>query len=282
MSVWFCVPSARPAAEAARVLDIWRRHGYKIALWRDDPTPEDLETLGADLISTGPYPGYARATNELIASAMIVDPAAEWFVIGGDDIEPHIGRQAEEIAEECSQHFCDHHWPKCWHWDARYPTPEAALAAGAKAEQKPQALWSATAAQQCSTYGVMQPVGDRWGENDLHLGKRGSAYIDRVAGSAWIGREFALRINGGRGVLHDGYTHMYVDEELQCVAEKLGVFWQRRDLIQLHRHWARERGNATDMPAHLKQWNSAEHWRESKALFDSRKAAGFPGHEVIS
>ncbi len=34
-------------------------------------------------------------------------------------------------------------WPLCWHWASAYKTPEAALAAGAYAERKPQALVSA-------------------------------------------------------------------------------------------------------------------------------------------
>jgi len=34
-------------------------------------------------------------------------------------------------------------WPMCWHWDAKYRSPEDAIAAGAYAEQKPQGLVSA-------------------------------------------------------------------------------------------------------------------------------------------
>lgn len=34
-------------------------------------------------------------------------------------------------------------WPMCWHWDAKYRSPEQAIAAGAYAEQKPQGLVSA-------------------------------------------------------------------------------------------------------------------------------------------
>lgn len=58
--------------------------------------------------------------------------------------------------------------------------------------------------------------------------------------SAWIGREFARRAYGGNGPLWDAYTHMFVDEELKCVAEKNGVYWMRPDLVQLHMHWQRE------------------------------------------
>ncbi len=134
-----------------------------------------------------------------------------------------------------------------------------------------------------STFGVMQPTGDRWHEG---LGGFTNAPIDRVAGSPWIGREFARRMYGGKGPYFPGYKHMFVDEELQRVAEKYGVFWQRRDLTQRHNHWGR---GATDkavieakIPAHLVQWNTPEHWKESKALFESRKGAGFPGAEPIA
>lgn len=124
------------------------------------------------------------------------------------------------------------------------------------------------------TFGVMQPTGDRWGEEN------GSAYSDRVCGSAWIGRDFALRVNGGRGPLWPEYRHMYADEELQCVAQKYGVLWQRRDLIQIHRHWARERADVADMPEFLREANSQEHWKQYGDLFRQRKAAGFPGSEL--
>lgn len=126
------------------------------------------------------------------------------------------------------------------------------------------------------TFGVMQPTGDRWGEN-LALPEghphRG-AYIDRVCGSAFIGREFVERTYGGKGPLYPGYFHMFVDEELQAVAEGLGVLWQRRELAHSHRHWQRE---ARGMPSYLVRANSIEHWGEAQALFKSRKAAGFPG-----
>jgi hypothetical protein len=36
--------------------------------------------------------------------------------------------------------FADFMWPLCWHWAAGYPSPEAAKAAGAYAEQKRQSL----------------------------------------------------------------------------------------------------------------------------------------------
>lgn len=80
---------------------------------------------------------------------------------------------------------------------------------------------------------------------------------------------------------------MFADEELQAVATKLGVFWQRRDLIHFHAHWGRPRegerlGSADRMPAFLQQANSAENWNRSKSLFESRQAAGWPGSDPIA
>lgn len=102
----------------------------------------------------------------------------------------------------------------------------------------------------------------------------GSAYIDRVAGSPWLGREWCERINGGQGPLWPEYTHMFVDEEVQAVAEKLGVFWQRPDLIHPHEHWGK---TAQRPPEFLREVNSPAHWKRYGDLFARRKAQGFPG-----
>lgn len=78
--------------------------------------------------------------------------------------------------------------------------------------------------------------------------------------------------------MFSGYQHMFEDEELQRVAKKLGVLWQRRDLIQLHRHYARENH---ERPAFLEYVSGPDHWREAKALFEARERDGFPGHEPV-
>ena len=45
----------------------------------------------------------------------------------------------------CGHPMTFNKWPMHWHWDSKYQTPEEAIAAGAYAEQKPQALVSAYA-----------------------------------------------------------------------------------------------------------------------------------------
>lgn len=224
MSVWFCIPSARPIAEVS--LHKWRNRGYRVALWRDRHEPE-AETV-CDLLLTGEYPGYASAVNAIVGEVLTNDPDCRWIVAGGDDMEPDPNHSPEEIAEQCDMRFR-------------------------------------------GTFGVMQPTGDRWGE------ERGSAYADRVAGSPWIGRDFCETVNGGNGPLWHEYFHMGVDEELQAVAVKLGAFWQRPDLAHYHRHWAR--GQHEVAPAFLAKANSPMEWEKYKRLFSQRKAANFPGHQ---
>jgi hypothetical protein len=123
----------------------------------------------------------------------------------------------------------------------------------------------------------MQPTGDRFAGGS----------IDRICGSPWIGRVFARRMYHGRGAFFPEYWHMFGDEELQEVALRMGVLWQRRDLTQLHRHFMRAHDGVeshaikTAVPPHLIEANSREHWDKYKALFLARKGAGFPGHEPI-
>jgi hypothetical protein len=243
MSVWLTIPSARPEPQAKAIIDQWRGLGYRVALWRES---EKVNPMGggiqADLVKVGPeaYPGYAIAVNQLIGIALRLDHTARWFVIGGDDVQPDLAHRADEIAAQCEDYF--------------------GTLANCSRHDDPEAL-----------YGVMQPTGDRWGDS------RG-AYIDRICGSAWIGREFAMRAYGGLGPLWPEYKHMFVDEELQNVARREGVLWQRRDLIQLHQHAQRTPNSVT--PPHLREWYGRAHWDEAKALFTRRQAANFPPYEV--
>lgn len=254
MSVWLCIPSARPVAEVNARMDKWRKMGYKIGLWRDHPQGCRSEAPVCDhFCCSMTYPGYATVVNRLISIVLHIDPACDWIVTGGDDVDPDLSKTADQIARECSALFGHKFYPD--HLPVEREGP-------------------------LSTFGVMQPTGDRWGD------KQG-AYIDRVAGSPWIGREFARRMYGGKGPYFDGWQHMGVDEELQAVATKLGVFWQRPDLIHYHDHWGRPKagqrlGHRDNMPKFLEQANSPEVWTAYKKLFAERQAEGVPGHEPIA
>jgi hypothetical protein len=244
MSVWLCIPSARPPAEASPVLQRWREQGYKIALYFDgSPSLPSWppRTRWQDMCDTfnypldGKYPGYAVAVNTLVSTVMQIDPDADWFVTGGDDVLPDPDHTADEIAAQLTQHFG-------------------------------------------GTFGVMQPTGDRFA----------GGQIDRICGSPWMGREWCKRINQGLGPLWPDYTHMFVDEELQCVAQKYGVLWQRPDLIHLHRHFMRESDaidsravGCKERPEFLDEANSREHWMTFEKLFKTRRAQGFSGSEPL-
>jgi hypothetical protein len=241
MSVWYVIPSKRPRAEAETCLNAWRFLGYKTAVVRD---PADGPIAVDWQMGVAGYLGWPRSVNLIVAAIMAFDLSAEWFVTGGDDYCPDPNHTAKEIAADCTLHF------------------------STDGKMQPRCP---------STFGVMQPTGDRWGE------KNGEAIIDRIAGSPWMGREFCRRMYHGGGPLYNGYFHNFADEELQCVAQKLGVFWQRRDLIQEHRHWARPHGDWRDAPAWAHAINNPQQsdWNQSRDLFARRKAAGFPGSEPL-
>jgi len=125
-------------------------------------------------------------------------------------------------------------------------------------------------ARQCiehfkGTFGVMQPTGDGHG-------------IETIAGSPWMGKEWCKRANMGNGPLWHQYTHNFVDNELQEVATKLGVFWQRPDLTHKHNNWM---FTGAPKPAFLEEAYSKEHWQKYRKLFVDRRNAGFPGHEPL-
>lgn len=228
MSVWYCIPSARPAEEARPILAKWQEMGYQTALLRQG------DLIDADIVMpTISYYGWARSINMLSRLVLAHVPHAEWIVSGGDDTFPDPNHWAEEIAAQCREHFQ-------------------------------------------GTFGVMQPTGDRWANGT----------IDRICGSPWLGRDFCLRMYGGNGPMCDLYEHMFGDEELQQVAIRTGVLWQRPDLTHLHRHYFRSPSNGVNylapIPRHMVEFNGQKHWNESQALYLSRQAAGFPGHEPLT
>lgn len=231
MSVWYCIPSARPPAEAQRCVDTWRAMGYKVALWRDAEDGVDCDLF---MVGGGEYPGYAVAVNSLVREVLKREPECDWCVTGGDDVFPDPNKRAGVIAAECGRHF----------WGI-YPYDVNRRDVG--------------------TLGVMQPTGDGHG-------------IETICGSPWIGREFAERAYGGNGPFYEGYRHCFLDNELQDVAKMLGCFWQRPDLTHRHEHWS---WSGKPMPEFLRDANSAAHWAKYQGLYLSRKAAGFPGHELL-
>ena len=243
MSVWFCIPSARPPEQVLPVTQAWHERGYKVALWRDTECLPLAMNGGMDFSMTGGYPGYAQAVNSLAAEVLKRDPACDWVVTGGDDTLPDPDHTAEGIAKQCSHHF-----------EFVTTTDGNTLPTGNPA-----------------TFGVMQPTGDRFA----------GGCIDRIAGSPWLGREWCLRANGGSGPYWPEFTHMFGDECLKRTAEKLGVYWARPDLVHKHNHFQREsdaidaRAVQKPVPPHLAKWNTRAHWDEMQAIFRSLEAEDF-------
>jgi len=255
MSIWYCVPSARPDGGTLRE---WHEKGYSIAVWRDPGSPSLPFLIGVPhYLIVMPYPGYAKSVNWLVNEAMVCDPSCEWFVTGGDDVSPDLAHSPEEIAESCTKEF----------W------------------KRNLFAMSIERTDRLGTMGVMQPTGDRWGADEPWARKnwpQAPAYIDRICGSPWMGREFCRRANAGKGPLCEDYEHMYVDEHLQEYAKQLGILWQRPDLIQYHHHALRGGKPQSSLPPHLKCRYEGSHFKDAKAIFDRHMAAKFAGLEPIA
>jgi hypothetical protein len=100
MSVWVCIPSARPVPEVEAWAARWKCQGYKIALWRDAERVE-----AADICVVGPYQGYSKSANALIRLVLDSDPECSWVVGTGDDTWPDPNRKADKIAKELTTYF---------------------------------------------------------------------------------------------------------------------------------------------------------------------------------
>lgn len=253
MSVWVCVPSARPVEQVLVWMGHWKAHGYKVALWRDDSQP----LPGCDLTIGGTYPGYAVATNALVKEALLRDQACDWTVGGGDDVTCDNSHTADEIAAQCSAYFGQEDIV------SRY-----AIGAIVCGKQAMQVL------ERVSTFGVMQATGDRWGDDAYGRAKwpEAPAMIDRICGSPWMGRSFCERVNQGNGPFWGEYHHNWCDQEMLEVCRKLGILWQRRDLTHYHNHSRRNGGDWLDF-----QKGFDADYRRMQPLFRARQAAGFPG-----
>ena len=120
-------------------------------------------------------------------------------------------------------------------------------------------------------FGVMQPSGDKQGADES-----GRSAAQRIAGSPWFGRDWIKRAYGGNGPVDGRYHSFYADESLYEVARKLGVYWMRDDLCQLHKHWSW--GHTNRQPYHEK---NQRHWLSDKAIFDDSKLKSFPEGEPL-
>lgn len=72
---------------------------------------------------------------------------------------------------------------------------------------------------------------------------------------------------------HEGYYHLFVDEELRTVALHSGRYAEVPTLRIEHRH--KSRGHADLLPPEKRAKNNARHAAD-RQLFEQRKRAGFP------
>jgi hypothetical protein len=120
------------------------------------------------------------------------------------------------------------------------------------------------------TFGVVQPVGDTWGDPQ------------RICGSPWMGREFCRRMYQGRGPFCEAYYHMWGDEEMHELCKARGILWNRPDLSHYHHHWIRE-AQASKQPLKAPAFlaRAIPCYEGLMPLYRARKAANYPGHEPI-
>ena len=74
-------------------------------------------------------------------------------------------------------------------------------------------------------------------------------------------------------VWHEGYAHLFCDQELREVAISRDMFYETESLGIEHRHHCL--GFPDTLPAEKRRWNNDRHARDMR-LYHERKAAGFP------
>jgi hypothetical protein len=119
--------------------------------------------------------------------------------------------------------------------------------------------------------GVYQGCGDLQG-----MDGNGVPAAARICGSPTFGVEWANRAYQGAGPFADIYSSFYADEDLYNVASKLGLLVMEYSVRIFHKHWSW--GHAQREGYHDR---AALNWERDKAIFMTRKAAGFPGSDLL-
>jgi len=122
-----------------------------------------------------------------------------------------------------------------------------------------------------SGLGVYQGCGDEQGKDET--GKPAAA---RICGSPTFGKEWAERAYQGAGPFADVYKSYYGDEDLFNVAGRLSLLWLEPKVNIKHLHWS-----WNHMPRQPYHERAAMNWELDQAIFFMRKAAGFPGSDLL-
>lgn len=223
--VWYAIPSANLEALVGS-LPRWYEHGYKIAILIDKYTE-------ADLIKSG--------IREMIHMLIIKSK-----------YEGH----SSSVNELCFRIL------------AQYPQTNVIVTAGD--DMFPDTFKNAQQCQELfmgafpSTFGVLQPIGDRFGN------------VHHICGSPFMGRSFIKRINQGTGPFWHEYYHFYNDQEMHDVCERLGILWKCQTLEHYHDHWSRKK---QQRPSYLDE--AQRRHKQMYEIYTERKKNNFPGHEPL-
>lgn len=109
------------------------------------------------------------------------------------------------------------------------------------------------------TFGIMQPVGGEL------------PHAEATCSSPWMGRAWIERAYRGTGPFWPEYTQFFGDVELLHVARRLGVLWQRHDVVQQHHHY----GHGIRILQYQQEALDV-HYANDLATFSRRRDAGWP------
>ena len=119
--------------------------------------------------------------------------------------------------------------------------------------------------------GIYQGCGDEQGKDET-----GTPAAARICGSPTFGIEWSNRAYKGAGAFCDVYGSYYGDEDLFNVARRLGLLWLEPQVTILHLHWSF--GHMQIQEYHQRNQRG---WERDQRIFFTRKAAGFPGSELL-
>lgn len=237
-NIWVCFCSARPAPQAQRVIDAWRDMGYRVCVLR--PTADvkaELCLSEQGSFTVGDFSGKLTDLDMTYRGWSTSMNTIHKVVLGVNGLG--MWPHPDWIASAADDVLPDPKW-------------------------KPREI-----AQSCRDHfkgslGVMQPFGDDWYPGIVSVGH------------PWLGRDYILRANQGKGPFWPGYYHYYADMELGQVSQQQGLLWLREDLTHKHENWSRMK---EERPALLDK--AYAKLNEDKALYEWRTREGFPGSELL-
>lgn len=119
--------------------------------------------------------------------------------------------------------------------------------------------------------GVYQGCGDEQGKDET-----GTPAAARICGSPTFGKDWSNRAYKGAGAFCDIYGSYYGDEDLFNVARKLGLLWLEPSVTIKHLHWSWGWTQIQDY-----HQRNQRGWEQDQRIFFTRRAAGFPGSELL-